>query len=95
MILELASLRIQAGETANFEAAYKQASLVIATAKGYITHQLQRSVDVEHHYILLVQWQTRDDHMIGFRESPLFVEWRRLLGPYFAATPEVEHFQSV
>lgn len=95
MILELASFHIKPGEAGNFEAAYLQASLVIAAAKGYLSHQLQRSVDVENHYMLLVQWQTRDDHMVGFRESPLFVEWRRLLGPYFAGTPEVEHYQQV
>lgn len=94
MILELASFRITPGEAPNFEAAYRQASLVIASAKGYISHELQRSVDVENHYMLLVQWQTRDDHMIGFRESPLFIEWRRLLGSYFAAPPEVEHYEA-
>jgi hypothetical protein len=26
--------------------------------------------------------------------SELFVRWRELIGPYFAAAPEVEHFES-
>ncbi len=93
MILEIASFKIQPGQSAGFEAAFIQASKVIAAATGYVSHQLQRSVDVEHHYVLLVQWQTLADHMVGFRESPLFVEWRKLLGPFFAAPPEVEHYE--
>ncbi len=93
MILEVVSLSIHPGQTAEFRAAYLQASKVISQAKGYISHEMQRSVDVEDHYLLLVKWQTRDDHVIGFRESPLFLEWRRLIGPFFAGTPAVEHYE--
>ncbi len=93
MILEVASFKIKAGDAPQFEAAFADAARVISQARGYISHEMQRSVDVPDHYVLLVKWQTRDDHMIGFRESPLFVEWRRLIGPYFAGTPEVEHYE--
>jgi heme-degrading monooxygenase HmoA len=93
MILEAASFKIKAGESPRFEAAFADAAKVICQASGYISHAMQRSVDVDDHYLLLVKWHTRDDHMIGFRESPLFLEWRRLIGPYFAGTPEVEHYE--
>ena len=94
MILEVASIDIQPGQSPAFEAAFHQAAKVIAQAHGYLGHELQRSVDTENHYLLLVKWQTRDDHLVGFRESPLFVEWRRLIGPYFAGAPVVEHYES-
>jgi hypothetical protein len=29
----------------------------------------------------------------GFRQSPLFQQWRAIVGPYFAAQPAVEHFE--
>jgi len=93
MILEVASITIQPGQSPAFEAAFHQAAKVIAQAKGYISHEIQRSVDVADHYLLLVKWQTLNDHMIGFRESPLFVEWRSLIGPHFAAAPAVEHYE--
>jgi heme-degrading monooxygenase HmoA len=95
MILEVVSIRVHAGQSADYEASFKQAGKVIAQAKGYISHELQRSVDMADHYLVLVKWHTRDDHMIGFRESPLFIEWRKLLGPFFAATPEMEHYELV
>lgn len=93
MILEVASFKIKPGESSQFEAAFLEAAKVICQARGYISHEMQRSVDVPDHYLLLVKWHTRDDHMIGFRESPLFVEWRRLIGAYFAGAPEVEHYE--
>ena len=43
-------------------------------------------------YILLVLWESVDDHMKGFRESPAFTEWRALLGPHFASPPAMEHY---
>ncbi len=93
MILEIASFKIKAGEARAFETAYIEASKIIAAAKGYISHQMQRSIDVENHYVLLVQWRTLADHVTGFRESPAFLEWRKLLGPSFAVAPEVEHYE--
>lgn len=93
MILEVASFAIKPGESLAFETAFVEAAKVIAQASGYIAHEMQRSIDQPDHYLLLVKWQTRDDHMVRFRESPLFLEWRRLLGPYFAAAPAVEHYE--
>lgn len=93
MILEVASITIKAGESAAFETAFHQAAKVISQARGYISHEIQRSVDTADHYLLLVKWQTLDDHMVGFRESPLFIEWRQLIGPYFGAAPVVEHYE--
>ena len=93
MILEVVTIAIHAGQADEFQAAYKEASKVIAQSKGYISHQMQRSVDVADHYILFVNWQTKEDHVVGFRESPLFLEWRRLIGPFFASPPTVEHYE--
>ena len=42
-------------------------------------------------YLLLVEWETLEDHMVGFRGSEAFVEWRSLIGPYFESPPVVDH----
>ena len=92
MILEVVSISIHAGQAAELKSAFGEAAKVISQAKGYISHEMQRSVDVDDHYLLFVKWQTKEDHVIGFRESPLFLEWRRLIGPFFASPPAVEHY---
>ena len=46
-------------------------------------------------YVLQIFWQTLEDHTVGFRQSSAFTEWRALVGPFFAAPPQVEHFELV
>jgi hypothetical protein len=42
-----------------------------------------------------VQWATIENHMVDFRDSADFAEWRRLAGPHFASPPQVEHTEIV
>jgi heme-degrading monooxygenase HmoA len=94
LILEQAVLSVTPGAEQQFEAAVQQAKEVIAQARGFRSLRLQRGVERPSTYLLLNEWDTVEDHMVGFRESELFVRWRELIGPYFAAPPEVEHFDS-
>ncbi|WP_028604050.1 antibiotic biosynthesis monooxygenase family protein [Ottowia thiooxydans] len=94
MILEIADLRIAPGKQAEFETAIQLAiATVISRAKGYKGATVRQSIESPERYVLQVQWETLEDHTKGFRESPLFSEWRAIIGPFFAAPPNVEHFQ--
>jgi heme-degrading monooxygenase HmoA len=95
MILELAILAVRPEAKAQFEAAFAEARKVISAADGFISHQLQRCLETDGRYVLLVQWQTVEHHMKGFRESPRFQQWRALLGPFFATAPAVEHYELI
>ena len=95
MILEAAVLSIAPAQKTEFEAAFALARELISAMPGFISHQLQRGIETDGRYLLLVQWQSVDDHMVGFRQSPQFLRWRALLGPFFAAAPAVEHYQLV
>ena len=95
MILEAAILNVIEGQAAEFEAALKVASPIIASAHGYISHTVQRCIETPNRYILLVHWETLDDHIIGFRQSEAFQEWKRLLHHFYSPFPTVEHFEAV
>ncbi|HTP39623.1 MAG TPA: antibiotic biosynthesis monooxygenase [Steroidobacteraceae bacterium] len=95
MILEIATLTTAPARRAEFEAAFAEARKVITQAEGCGSVQLQRSIENPGRYILTVQWPSVAHHMEGFRGSPLFVEWRRILGPFFTAPPSVEHGELV
>lgn len=95
MIVELAQLTITAGREAEFEAVFPKAIAVLAASRGYLSHELRRSVETPNRYILRIEWATLEDHTVGFRGSPKFAEWRALIGPFFGAAPVVEHFQPV
>ena len=93
MVLELATVDIKQSTNKDFEAALEKAQYVISKSKGYISHQFQKCMEQDNRYILLIQWQTIEDHTKGFRESELFKEWRALIGPYFESTPVVQHYE--
>jgi heme-degrading monooxygenase HmoA len=92
MILEIAQLQIKPGETAAFEAAFTQAQPIIASMSGYLGHELQRCIENDHQYMLLVRWATLEDHTVGFRQSSQYQEWRKLLHHYYDPFPTVLHY---
>jgi len=57
------------GQENEFEAAFAQASLIISSMSGYISHPLQRWIEQQNRYILLVNWETLEAHTVGFRGS--------------------------
>lgn len=92
MILELAKLFIKAEEVDNFIAILPKVEAVISQAKGFESIAFKRSVENSNTFVAFITWATLEDHTVGFRESELFLEWRATISPYFASTPEVEHF---
>jgi heme-degrading monooxygenase HmoA len=93
MILEVADIRIAPGQQAGFEqAAHHGIQTVIARSKGFLGYEVRHSIESPERYLLLLQWQTLEDHTIGFRESPAYAQWRSLVLGYFAQAPIVEHF---
>ncbi len=95
MILEAAYLSVIPGREMDFEDAFRQASPIIASMKGYRTYQLQRCVESPSKYLLLVEWERLEDHTIGFRQSAEYQEWWRLLHHFYDPFPTVEHFEEV
>ena len=95
MILEIALLQVRPGLTTDFEAAFAQAQRIIAGMPGYVRHDLQRCVEDDDRYALLVWWQTLEDHTVGFRGSAEYQAWRALLHHFYDPFPTVEHFTRV
>ncbi len=95
MILEVAILQVKPGIATEFEAAFTTASSIISSMPGYISHELQRCLEVENQYILLVRWKKLEDHTVGFRQSPEYQKWRLLLHHFYEPFPTVEHYERV
>ncbi len=91
MIFELVEIEVKAGEETAFEAGVAKALPLFKRAKGCHGMELQRSIETPSKYRLVVKWETVEDHMVHFRSSEDFLEWRKLAGPYFASAPVVEH----
>jgi heme-degrading monooxygenase HmoA len=93
VITEIAHLQIKPGQTAAFEAAFDQAKAIISASPGFIDLQLQRCIEDDHHYVLLVNWQTLEDHTVRFRQSEPYLRWKALLHHFYDPFPTVVHFE--
>ena len=96
MILEIADIRIAPGQQAAFEEAIQRGVATVASqAKGFKGWKVNRGIENPERYILQIFWETLEDHTVGFRQGPLFPQWRAIVGPFFASPPQVEHFTLV
>jgi heme-degrading monooxygenase HmoA len=95
MILEVAILDVIPGQEREFQAAFSKASSIILSMRGYVSHQLQRCLETQNRYILLVHWETLEAHTVGFRGSEEYQEWRKLLHHFYDPFPTVEHYELV
>jgi len=95
MILEHAVLQVRPGQTDDFDSAFAQASPIIASMRGYHSHQLLRCVEDTNRYLLLVEWETIEDHEVGFRGSPEYQDWKALLHHFYDPFPTVDHYRVI
>ena len=95
MITEHAILPVIPGREEAFEAAFAEARPIISSMTGFRSLTLSRSLETSNEYLLLVEWNTLEDHTVGFRGSPEYQRWRELLHHFYDPFPTVEHFVTI
>lgn len=96
MILEVADILIHPGRQADFvRAVHEGLDTVISKSAGFRGYEIRHGIESPERYLLLLQWDSLEDHTVGFRESDLYPRWRALVAPFFARPPAVEHFEPV
>jgi quinol monooxygenase YgiN len=95
MITEIVTITIDPAKAAAFEAAVESAAPVLRAAEGSHSMALERVIETPGKYLMRVQWDSVDHHMVLFRQSEGFKQWRALAGPFFLETPHVEHSEAV
>jgi heme-degrading monooxygenase HmoA len=95
MILEHALLPVKPGRAEEFVVAFDEAKQIISSMPGFRALTLSRCQERPSAFLLLVEWETLEDHTVGFRGSAEYDEWRRLLHDFYDPFPVVEHFDQV
>lgn len=92
MILEVAILNVKPGQETAFELAMQEARPLIEATPGFININVRKCLEVPNRYLLLVSWETLEDHTVGFRQSDRYGKWRHLLHHFYDPFPTVEHY---
>jgi quinol monooxygenase YgiN len=95
MVTEIAYLKIDPARTAEFVSAVADAKEAFRGAVGCRSMRLDKVIEDPSAFRLIVEWDSVDDHMVTFRNSPAFARWRELAGPFFVEPPKVEHWEKV
>ena len=92
MIIELVDILIQPGKQDEVDKAIIHGiNTYIAQTPGFLGYRIGKSIESPERYVLQNYWATLENHTIDFRGSPNFLEWRSVVGPFFARPPLVEH----
>lgn len=95
MILEIATIDVIPGSEAEYITAFNRAKELLPKNSGYISHELRRCLEMPSRFLVMIKWQSLDDHMLGFRQSEDFLKWRALIGPFFNSPPDIKHYEIV
>jgi len=92
MILEHALLQIRPGHAKAFEETMRSAIPLIAATPGFMGIEVRPCLEMADLYLLLVRWNTLQNHTIDFRQSDRYLEWKRLLHDFYEPFPVVAHY---
>ncbi len=95
MVTEIADFTVLPESQERFAGAVREGLTLIAETPGFRNARLTRSTETPTRFVLLIEWDSVEAHMVGFRESENFPRWRALVGPHFDGAPRVEHFDDV
>jgi len=95
VITEHALLEVVSGREDEFVEAMERAKRLIVSSPGFVSLRVERGVERPGCFLLLVEWETLEDHTQGFRGSAAYEQWRAALHHFYDPFPVVEHFEPV
>ena len=92
-VLEVVRIQVDPAQMTAFEGAIAQAYRCLEATEGHLGHQLYTCIEKAGFYLLQIQWTSLDAHLVNFRQSDNYQQWRSLIGSYFVEPPEVLHYR--
>lgn len=93
MVLEHVHITITPERVTAYLEAFKEARPQVQSQPGCHSCRLLPKVDALGEFLLLIEWESKADHIEGFRLSPEYAEWSRLLHPFYEIFPTVEYYK--
>jgi heme-degrading monooxygenase HmoA len=56
----------------------------LSQSPGFRGYKVNKSIESPERYLLMIYWDTLENHTVDFRQGPLFAQWRAIVGAYFA-----------
>lgn len=95
MVLEIAQYTAQPGKADDFQAGLRKGLEIIRKAKGCLSATPRRQIEDPDKFVVTIEWETLEDHTVGFRGSPQFAEYRSHLAGLYIDPIVALHYETV
>ena len=95
MILEIAKIDVKEGSEVAFVRAASAGVDIFRRAKGCRGMTIQQSKEASTAFVLLVKWETLENHIVDFRNSEDVKQWRALIADYLVAPLSISNYEVV
>jgi heme-degrading monooxygenase HmoA len=95
MVTEFAEIEVKPGFEQAFIEGVEKSKAAFLRSPGCFGLSLVRGVENPLKFVLHVRWESVEAHMVTFRASPEFQEWRANVGHCFVSPPNVWHGEAV
>lgn len=93
MILEHVLITVAVERAPAYEVAFAEARTIMLRQPGCGGCNLYPKLDRPGEYLLLVRWESKEDHTEGFRKGQDYLRWSALLHPFYDVFPTVDYYQ--
>ncbi|MBC8103267.1 MAG: antibiotic biosynthesis monooxygenase [Cytophagales bacterium] len=91
---EVIRYQVEDGQEEAFQAAYRQAGILLERSPDCDGFQVLRGVEEPRRFLVLIRWRSVERHLEGFRKSADFAAFFALVKPFFGAIEEMKHYQT-
>jgi heme-degrading monooxygenase HmoA len=95
MSVEIVLLKAKPGEAERLRDGLRAGRAVIASAAGYRSSVFYQGLETPESFLLHIEWETLEAHMVGFRQGPLFAAWRGHFQEFLDSAPNMAHYQPI
>ena len=95
LFVEHATIDVTPGREIEWEGTLDRALPLISASPGCEGVRVLRCIEAPNRYLLLIEWQTMDDHLVGFQGSERYASWRQLVHEFPIASTPSEHYSLV
>lgn len=90
--VEIIRYTIPQDQHTNFETAYVAAGKHLKESVYCLGYQVMHGNEEPDHYIVIIHWTSKEEHLNGFRKSEGFQPFFDLVKPFYNNIQEMKHY---
>jgi quinol monooxygenase YgiN len=95
MVIEYIRYDVPPGRSEAFAGAYRDAGKLLDADPHCLAYEVARGVEEPEHWVVRIEWDSLDGHLLGFRRSPAFGAFFAAVRPFFGDIREMKHYEAV